>query len=58
MARWALAVGNEGAGVRGALRDAAAAVVSVPMKGPAESLNAGVAGSILMHILSSGVAND
>jgi len=46
---WALVVGNEGAGVRGELRSVAAAVVAVPMSGPAESLNVGIAGSILMH---------
>lgn len=45
----ALIIGNEGAGVRPALRAIARAVVAVPMAGPAESLNAGVAGSILMY---------
>jgi TrmH family RNA methyltransferase len=50
--RFALAVGNEGEGVRAALRAAAEAVVAVPMAGPTESLNAGVAGSILMHTLA------
>ncbi len=49
---WALVVGNEGAGVRGELRAAASAVVSVPMKGPAESLNVGIAGAILMHLIA------
>jgi TrmH family RNA methyltransferase len=52
--RFALAVGNEGAGVRPGLREAAVAVVAVPMRGPAESLNVGVAGSILMHVLTAG----
>lgn len=52
--RFALAVGNEGEGVRADLRAAAEAVVAVPMAGPAESLNAGVAGSILMHVLTRG----
>lgn len=51
-ASFALIVGNEGEGVRDALKDRADAVVAVPMSGPAESLNAGVAGSILMHTLS------
>ena len=50
--RVAVAVGNEGAGVRQSLRDAAAAVVAVPMSGPAESLNVGIAGSILMSDFS------
>jgi TrmH family RNA methyltransferase len=49
---WALVVGNEGAGPREALVSAATAVVSVPMPGPAESLNAGVAGSILLYALT------
>ena len=56
MEGFALVIGNEGAGVRKDLRDRAAAVVSVPMRGPAESLNVGVAGSILMHTLSRGDA--
>ena len=45
----ALIVGNEGAGVRPELRAVAADIVAVPMAGAAESLNAGVAGSILMY---------
>lgn len=45
---FALVVGNEGAGVRDAVREAARATVAVPMTGPAESLNVGIAGSILM----------
>lgn len=49
---WALAVGNEGAGPRAALRAAAKTRVSVPMPGGAESLNAGVAGSILLYALA------
>lgn len=46
---WALVVGNEGAGVRAELRAVSGAVVAVPMSGPAESLNVGIAGAILMH---------
>jgi len=49
--RWALAIGNEGRGVREELR-VAAHVISVPMAGEAESLNAGVAGAILLYALS------
>jgi TrmH family RNA methyltransferase len=49
---WALAVGNEGSGVRPALQEACEARVAVPMPGPAESLNAGVAGSILLYALT------
>lgn len=49
---WALVVGNEGRGVRDDVRRAAGAVVTVPMPGGAESLNAGVAGTILLHVLA------
>ena len=45
----ALVVGNEGAGVREGLRQLADATICVPVEGPVESLNAGIAGSILMH---------
>ncbi|NNF14381.1 MAG: RNA methyltransferase [Gemmatimonadetes bacterium] len=44
----ALIIGNEGAGVRPDVRAAADAMVAVVMAGPVESLNAGIAGSILM----------
>jgi TrmH family RNA methyltransferase len=50
---WALAVGNEGSGVRPALLEACEARVGVPMPGPAESLNAGVAGAILLYALTT-----
>lgn len=49
---WALAVGNEGAGPRPDVRGAAFATVRIPMPGAAESLNAGVAGSILLYALT------
>jgi len=49
---WALVVGNEGAGPRPEVREAAAATVRIPMPGGAESLNAGVAGSILLYALT------
>ncbi len=49
---WALVVGNEGRGSRPALREAAHARVEVPMPGSAESLNAGVAGSILLYSMT------
>ena len=49
-----LVVGNEGAGVREELRSAATGTLAVAMRGPAESLNAGIAGSILMYQLSRG----
>lgn len=51
-AGFALVLGNEGAGVRDEIRLAAAGTVSVEMTGPAESLNVGIAGSILMHELT------
>lgn len=49
---WALVVGNEGSGPRAELVDAAAHAVRIPMPGPAESLNAGVAGAILLYALT------
>jgi len=49
---WALVVGNEGAGPRPDLLAAAAEAVRIPMPGPAESLNAGVAGAILLYALT------
>jgi TrmH family RNA methyltransferase len=49
---WALVVGNEGAGAREQVRVAARELVRVPMAGPAESLNAGVAGAILLYALT------
>ena len=48
---FALAVGNEGAGVRGEIRTRAEETVGIAMSGPVDSLNVGVAGSILMHTL-------
>ncbi len=48
-----LVLGNEGAGVRTELREAADATIAVSMRGPAESLNVGIAGSILMHMLTA-----
>ena len=47
----ALVVGNEGVGIRDEIRAAADSIVSIPMSGPIDSLNAGIAGSILMHDL-------
>ena len=49
---WALVVANEGAGPREALRRAADRLVRVPMPGPAESLNAAVAGALLLYALT------
>jgi TrmH family RNA methyltransferase len=49
---WALALGNEGAGLSDPLRSAADHIVSLPMPGGGDSLNVGVAGSMMMYILS------
>jgi TrmH family RNA methyltransferase len=49
---WALVVGNEGGGPRPELVEAARETVGVPMPGGAESLNAGVAGAILLYALT------
>jgi len=52
-ARWSLVIGNEGAGIRSELDRAADARASIPMPGGVESLNAGVAGAILLYALSA-----
>ena len=49
---WALVVGNEARGAREPIRRAATALVSIPMPGRIDSLNAGIAGSILMYSLT------
>ncbi|NKB89368.1 MAG: RNA methyltransferase [Acidobacteria bacterium] len=54
--RWVLAVGNEGRGVRPAIRDTASTGIAIPMASRIDSLNAGVAGSILMYLLTTGEA--
>ena len=51
---WALVVGNEGAGPRRELETFRGERVSIPMPGPAESLNVGVAGAILLYALTHG----
>jgi len=48
---FALAVGNEGQGVRSLLADAAAGKLAVRMPGGAESLNVAMAGAILLHAM-------
>lgn len=50
-ARLAIAVGNEGAGLSSTVRQLAASFVSLPIPGPAESLNVTVAAGILLHQL-------
>ena len=49
---WMLVVGNEGAGVRAEIRKAANARAAVPMAGAADSLNAAVAGAIVLYALT------
>lgn len=49
---WALVIGNEGRGVRDSVRASSGGGVSIPMPGATESLNAGVAGSILLYELT------
>ena len=51
-ASWSLVVGSEAAGARAAARAAATDTVAVPMRGGIESLNAGVAGAILLYVLT------
>ncbi len=50
--RLALVVGNEGAGIGPEVVSAAEAVVSVPQKGRAESLNVAVAAGILLYLFT------
>jgi len=49
---WALLIGNEGAGPRPEVLEAAERMVGIPMEGGAESLNAGMAGAILLFALA------
>ena len=51
---WALVIGNEGQGVRAEILEQGAEPISVPMKAGSESLNAAVAGGILMYSLAGG----
>ena len=50
--RTALAVGNEGAGLGPALREAADSLVAVPMESGVESLNVAVAAGILLYLVT------
>ena len=51
-AGFALIVGNEGAGVRDELKAAATSTVSIPMRGGVESLNVGMAASVMLYELT------
>lgn len=53
-AGWALLVGSEAAGARSEARRAAAAVLALPLARHVESLNAAMAGSILLWALGPG----
>jgi TrmH family RNA methyltransferase len=50
--RVALLVGNEGAGIGAEARAEADEMIAVPIPGPAESLNVGVAAGILLYLLT------
>ena len=45
-------MGNEGAGVRAEIREVAGAAAAVPMAGAADSLNAAVAGAVVLYALT------
>lgn len=49
---WVLVLGSEGSGARPEVVSAASARVAIPMPGGTESLNVGVAGSLLVHALT------
>lgn len=49
---WVLVTGNEGVGPRDEIARLAADRVAVPMPGPAESLNVGMAGAVLLYALT------
>ncbi len=51
-ARVALVLGNEGAGIGAEVRAALDALLAIPIRGGAESLNVGVAAGILLYLLT------
>lgn len=55
--KWVLAVGNEGIGPRQALMNRADRILAVPMRPGMDSLNAGVAGAILLFALAPSGGN-
>jgi TrmH family RNA methyltransferase len=57
-AAFAIAVGNEGRGVRRLLAESAEASLAVRMPGGAESLNVAMAGAILLHALTRSTPNE
>ena len=44
-----LIIGNEGSGISNVVRDKSDVIVSIPMKGTINSLNAGVSAGILLY---------
>jgi TrmH family RNA methyltransferase len=52
--RVAVVLGNEGEGVSAGVRAAADRIIAIPMRGEVESLNAAIAGAILMDRLFGG----
>jgi TrmH family RNA methyltransferase len=50
---WALVLGNEGAGVRREIRDAARELLAIRMAGGGDSLNVATAGAILLFVLAA-----
>lgn len=55
--RYALVIGNEGAGVSEQLKELSTRSISIPMKSQMESLNAGVSASIIMYQLKKDELN-
>jgi tRNA G18 (ribose-2'-O)-methylase SpoU len=53
--RLALVLGNEGAGLGDAASSAVRARIGIPIRGPAESLNVAMAGTVLMYQLTRAV---
>jgi TrmH family RNA methyltransferase len=51
---WALVVGSEASGARPAARAAATDTLAIPMRAGIESLNAAVAGAVLLYALTQG----
>ncbi len=50
--RFALCLGSEGAGISAEVRALADEIIAVPIPGPTESLNVGVAAGILLYVLT------
>ncbi len=57
-ANWALALGNEGAGVRGEILAEAREVLAIPMAPGVDSLNVSMAGTVVMYSLTGSVEEE